>query len=51
MAAICGKLALLSLPPNAPRFVFRVELDADGLVREIHSVLAPDKLVGVAPMK
>jgi hypothetical protein len=37
----------------APRQVFRVELDADGLIRELHGVLASNKLgqVGFARLR
>lgn len=31
----------------APRLVLRCEVDADGRIREIHTVLAPDKLTAV----
>ena len=33
---------------SAPRFVFRIDVDAEGRITEIHSVLASRKLVGIA---
>jgi RNA polymerase sigma factor (sigma-70 family) len=34
-------------PQMAPRLVLRLELDAEGLIREIQTVLAPHKLSGI----
>ena len=34
-------------PGGAPRWMFRVEVRADGRVTDIHSILAPEKLAGV----
>lgn len=34
--------------PNAPRFVMLIDLDRDGKIREMYSVVAPDKLREVA---
>ena len=37
-------------PPAAKRFVFRIELDGAGLIREIHSVINPEKLGAIGRM-
>lgn len=39
-------------PPHglAPRFVFLIDTDGEGRIREIYSVLAPEKLAGQRPM-
>lgn len=35
-------------PPGfAPRFVFRLDLDRDGRVREVHTIVAPSKMTAV----
>ena len=34
-------------PQMAPRLVLRCELDEQGLIRELHTILAPDKLTAV----
>lgn len=41
-------IAETGAPPGfAPRFVFRFDLDRDGRVREVHTIVAPSKLSGV----
>jgi RNA polymerase sigma factor (sigma-70 family) len=35
-------------PPNAPRFVLLIDLDRNGRVRALYSVIAPDKLRRIA---
>jgi RNA polymerase sigma-70 factor (ECF subfamily) len=37
-------------PPNARRSLVRIELDHDGKVREIHSIVAPPKLARLRPI-
>lgn len=37
-------------PPNVRRSLLRVELDRDGKVREIHSIVAPPKLARLRPI-
>ena len=34
-------------PQMAPRLVLRCEVDADGRIRELHTILAPRKLTAV----
>jgi RNA polymerase sigma-70 factor (ECF subfamily) len=41
-------IAETSAPPEfAPRFVFRLDLDRDGRIREVHTIVATAKLSGV----
>ena len=37
-------------PPNVRRSLLRIELDRDGKVREIHSIVAPPKLARLRPI-